>query len=292
MTRGQSYYDLFGLKQDATATEIRASYLRLLKQHHPDRACAGEQPAKPELVPLINRCYSVLKDSQKRAAYDAQLRGRVAVPAAHLARSSRHVTVGWTARKSLLAVALAFGAASLASFMLLAQAAPPGFFESESRFAWPISDYRARPASDRSPTRRAEEARRQAHLARSVSGQRAEQLSQQCFANARRDPDASAAELCILFDQAFLYWRKVPGDFASLPIYFNEEVMQMRHIGALSATRQQDIDSKLRALREEAFRALLQDVSRPDPASPEAAKRNEASERLSNSLSQNETVSR
>ena len=72
MTRQSSYYDLFGVSRSATANEIRAAYVALMKKYHPDAAGAGDAVAD-QRVALLNRCYSVLKDPLKRAEYDAKL---------------------------------------------------------------------------------------------------------------------------------------------------------------------------------------------------------------------------
>lgn len=261
MTQGQSYYDLFGLTQDATAQEIRASYLRLLKQHHPDRTRAGKRTATPEIVPLINGYYSVLRDPQKRAAYDAQLRARMPAQVPRLGRPSRHVVVGWTTGKSIAAAAFLIGVASLTWFAMLPRLAPPSASDSAPLLGWPASHPPSGPAAAAKTILHADQLRRQVHLARSVSDRRAVEFSQACFARARDERNESAMDLCIMFDQAFLYWRKAPGDLAFLPIYFNDEVMQIRHMGALAAVGQDDADARLQDLREEAFRALLQDVS-------------------------------
>ena len=64
----QDYYDLLGVQRGADDAAIKAAYRRLAKEHHPDRhnGCA-EQEAR---FKAINEAYDVLKDRQKRAAYD------------------------------------------------------------------------------------------------------------------------------------------------------------------------------------------------------------------------------
>ena len=64
----QDYYDLLGVQRGADDAAIKAAYRRLAKEHHPDRhnGCA-EQEAR---FKAINEAYDVLKDPQKRAAYD------------------------------------------------------------------------------------------------------------------------------------------------------------------------------------------------------------------------------
>jgi molecular chaperone DnaJ len=64
----QDYYDLLGVQRGADEAAIKAAYRRLAKECHPDRhnGCR-DQEAK---FKAINEAYDVLKDPQKRAAYD------------------------------------------------------------------------------------------------------------------------------------------------------------------------------------------------------------------------------
>ena len=62
------YYDLLGVPKGADDQTIKAAYRRLAKEWHPDRkgGCKDHE-AK---FKAINEAYDVLKDPQKRAAYD------------------------------------------------------------------------------------------------------------------------------------------------------------------------------------------------------------------------------
>ncbi len=64
----QDYYELLGLARGASADEIKKAYRKLAMQHHPDRN-PGDQAAEHKFKE-INEAYDVLKDEQKRAAYD------------------------------------------------------------------------------------------------------------------------------------------------------------------------------------------------------------------------------
>src|SRR3954468_15959404 len=62
------YYDLLGVQRGADDPAIKAAYRRLAKEHHPDRhnGCSDKEAH----FKAINEAYDVLKDPQKRAAYE------------------------------------------------------------------------------------------------------------------------------------------------------------------------------------------------------------------------------
>lgn len=64
----QDYYEVLGVPRGATAEEIKKAYRKLAMQYHPDRN-PGDKKAEARFKE-INEAYDVLKDEQKRAAYD------------------------------------------------------------------------------------------------------------------------------------------------------------------------------------------------------------------------------
>lgn len=76
MAAPADYYALLELQPGATAEEIRSSYRRLARLHHPDTSGSPESVA---LMVLINEAWEVLRDPQRRAAYD-RTRPRPAAP--------------------------------------------------------------------------------------------------------------------------------------------------------------------------------------------------------------------
>src|SRR5262245_21290011 len=64
----QDYYELLGVNRGASAEEIKRAYRKLAMQYHPDRN-PGDKTAEHKFKE-ISEAYDVLKDDQKRAAYD------------------------------------------------------------------------------------------------------------------------------------------------------------------------------------------------------------------------------
>src|ERR1700716_2987999 len=64
----QDFYDILGVSKSADADELKRAYRKLAMQFHPDRN-PGDQSAEHKFKD-INEAYDVLKDDQKRAAYD------------------------------------------------------------------------------------------------------------------------------------------------------------------------------------------------------------------------------
>ena len=68
MATKRDYYELLGVSRDATAEDLKKAYRKLAMQYHPDRN-PGDKGAEQKFKE-INEAYDVLKDDQKRAAYD------------------------------------------------------------------------------------------------------------------------------------------------------------------------------------------------------------------------------
>jgi molecular chaperone DnaJ len=64
----QDYYELLGVQRGSDDAAIKAAYRRLAKEHHPDRKNGCKE--SEARFKAINEAYDVLKDPQKRAAYD------------------------------------------------------------------------------------------------------------------------------------------------------------------------------------------------------------------------------
>ncbi len=64
----KDYYEILEVSKNASGEEIKKSFRRLAMQYHPDRN-PGDKVAEAKFKE-INEAYEVLKDEQKRAAYD------------------------------------------------------------------------------------------------------------------------------------------------------------------------------------------------------------------------------
>ncbi len=64
----QDYYAVLGVPPGATLQDIKRAYRRLARLHHPDL----NKEARDDLIKRLNEAYEVLRDADRRAAYDAQ----------------------------------------------------------------------------------------------------------------------------------------------------------------------------------------------------------------------------
>lgn len=63
----KDYYKILGLERDATQDDVKRAYRKLARKYHPD---VSEEPDAEDRFKEVHEAYEVLKDPQKRAAYD------------------------------------------------------------------------------------------------------------------------------------------------------------------------------------------------------------------------------
>ncbi|KAA2286131.1 DnaJ C-terminal domain-containing protein [Arenimonas fontis] len=68
----KDYYQTLGVEPTAGEAELKTAYRRLARKYHPD---VSKEPGAEERFKAISEAYEVLRDPEKRAAYD-QLRAR------------------------------------------------------------------------------------------------------------------------------------------------------------------------------------------------------------------------
>ncbi|HID49595.1 MAG TPA: J domain-containing protein [Chromatiales bacterium] len=63
----KDYYEIMGVSRDATQDEIKRAYRKLARKYHPDVSKEADAEAR---FKEVGEAYEVLKDPEKRAAYD------------------------------------------------------------------------------------------------------------------------------------------------------------------------------------------------------------------------------
>lgn len=67
MPQYKDYYQIMGVARDASADELKRAYRKLARKYHPD---VSKEANAEERFKEVQEAYEVLKDPQKRAAYD------------------------------------------------------------------------------------------------------------------------------------------------------------------------------------------------------------------------------
>jgi len=100
----EDYYRLLGVGREAPEREIKKAYYEHARRLHPDKAKTKEEAAQNEkTMALMSKAYNTLKDSKKRADYDATIKGK-SPSGPSSAPSSRSTGGSTTTRKAAASV--------------------------------------------------------------------------------------------------------------------------------------------------------------------------------------------
>jgi hypothetical protein len=246
-------YEFFEVEPDASASEIRAAYLRLMKKHHPDRngdfasdAGSGKQAAS------LNAAFAILRDPQRRAEYDAKYlelgdSGRYRRDSPKLVKPRTRSPRRWP-------VMTACAAMIVSAILLLDHASHTS--------ASPFADVAGAVSTAAPPITiqpNAPESRAVIRTAIIASFDDATTFSRQCFADAANVDQPNATGRCVIFDEAFVLWNSKALDAGEAPAYFQLDLRRGRHLGALAASNN-DREAVLRRLRSTALSALLTQI--------------------------------
>ncbi|MBX7247257.1 MAG: DnaJ domain-containing protein [Candidatus Sumerlaeaceae bacterium] len=73
----KTYYEILGLPTDASEQQVKTAYHALARKHHPDKATSADDLAALEAeFSRISAAYNILKDKEKREAYNKTLQAQ------------------------------------------------------------------------------------------------------------------------------------------------------------------------------------------------------------------------
>jgi hypothetical protein len=243
-------YALLGVAVDADAATIRAAYLRLIKERHPDRRGDREAGAGAS---ALNAAYALLRNPERRRAYDLARRKAAALPV--VVAPPRTVGrprswIGWW-----LGLPVVLGLAWVAA--LLGQRA----YEQTAPRVAPLDVAEGREAAEEAPgppggwVDGAMVDQAVANLvALRAAGRTAEieRYSRTCSAQFDGDPNPLRADHCIAFDVAAATLR-TPGKASAPP-----PEVAARHVAMLRRLFEEPVatEMRLREIRAETVSAI------------------------------------
>lgn len=229
------HYQTLGVHPSASAQEIRAAYLALIKRHHPDaqQHSKGQEDAR---VRELNVAYAALRDPAKRAEHDAArliaVRATVhsqARPGQASTQARRNSQDGRNVRAFLLISCVAIGSAVIgaqsetAPYTLSSEPA-----EVEHVVALPARLPEVQPETPKNAHSDAD------YILAGGSPADAARHSTQCFKELALSPGLELLDRCVAFDLAAAHWLSAYGRGTG-NAFFSEAAMHQRHVGAFSA---------------------------------------------------------
>ncbi|KAJ2962276.1 hypothetical protein NQZ79_g2448 [Umbelopsis isabellina] len=73
----ESFYDILGVSQEASISDIKQRFQKLVLQHHPDKQVTSI-PADEEHIHQLLKAWEVLRDPESRRAYDQVIKSHYA----------------------------------------------------------------------------------------------------------------------------------------------------------------------------------------------------------------------
>jgi hypothetical protein len=260
MASAPTYYDFLGVTPAASGEQIRSAYLLLMKQHHPDLTDQTDKRRASDFAAFLNRSYDVLKDPHRRARYDAYM--TLQARERHNPRMrQRPLLVGETYRRRAGRWdASSIGVAILASLIAATSIAAASMQSRSSYvFAEALPPLRLAAASATATDLQMRDVRKQTRLAMLATPDEAQLASEECFRSAHDRPSARAAELCVIFDDAYVDWNEVASGAISDSEYFNDALVRLRQQNAMASVGSFD-ESRLGQLRQLALNSLLTEI--------------------------------
>jgi DnaJ-domain-containing protein 1 len=270
------------VSKDATNPEIRAAYLRLIKERHPDREVQGWAPSGSAAE--LNAAYWVLRDPVRRARYDDALeeedrnwiyRRSAGPPLEPIpSRRSRELL----AAAALLAVITAlvvFGQQQVAERERAAATAALSQPPLRTRTPpWLPPDLKTLNESSVAEA---------ASAATTMSPDEALDHSKSCFEEVAVSRDIKILDYCVAFDASVAVWDPATTAKGDKPGYFNPAIRQARHAEALFPFFKTEREAEARRLAIEAASVaqLVQKLSQQagkgqSPAAQRAGSRSSA----------------
>ena len=230
-----NHYRLLGVRPTASAEEIRAAYLALIKLYHPD-AAGPYDPEREEKAQELNRAYSVLRDSAKRAEHDAALGlGRPAAQPRPVRMPPQPMPDAFSPRprgpsrrvRTVTALLAAIGLGSLIGVLV---SAPPGSLGRDSLPAAAKAPEKPRqpPVDDRTVMDAGSDAE---FLSVEGGPLQAAEFSRNCFNELAEAPTLRLLDRCIVFDLAASRWL-VALQRERETGHFRQALMDERHAAA------------------------------------------------------------
>jgi hypothetical protein len=280
----QNHYEVLGVSSEADVSQIRTAYVYLLKRYHPDWARVSDGHGSPDQLQRVVAAYKVLKDPATRAKYDAGLRRSAPHPARlrPVAISTAEISLFKPAARPTAALRsrtrLKLDPDSI-SYVLMFIAAVTGLyllafaFVESTRPSWSSPAGAGSPVRDVPTITQFEPVVRRAGMMSSVV---ASDYSWRCFAAAGRSRDPVAADPCVGFDAAYVYWREaIAGAIVTDP-YFQPDAMRSRAEGAFGKVGSIEASVRVESIRAATFQALMLVSTAPEAFPTGFSKEDEA----------------